>query len=172
MMTVNLLPWREQVLAKERRRYWLEALIGIAVSWALLWIALSVSNHHIKNSQERIILLRARLEKINKVLEKTKSLYQGADYQKIPDIDIQVLLNQQKRFLDVLRTIAQSMPSLVLLNQVQFENNLWRVHGIAPHIKEIVSYYKRLGNLFKKSNSLEIHQKDGLFYFQFRISLD
>lgn len=173
MIDINLLPWREKLRADQKRqkqRQMVGALLLATLIIFLLHLCLHSEGNRVK---ERLQQMHIRVEKVNKTLEEVKQLYPSLNYQKIPEVDLKLILRKQEELLLFLHKVAEVLPAAIVLRQIRYEKNSWFLQGFSTELPLIFTTLEQLKaqkpDVLNKQNWLDIKEKEGLFYFQFQL---
>lgn len=174
---MHYLPFLSWIKRLSPRKIYIKAILVLlgfiltALIWAIIHISLS---QKLISQRQKIGTLKNRLEQINQQLEKIPAMYQAIDYQKIPELDLATLVNQQHLTLRFLQRLAESTPPTLYLQQIKFEKNQWIIEGVADGVHSVLNFNELLmgenirenSMVIAQPNSLDIHEKNNLFHFR------
>jgi Tfp pilus assembly protein PilN len=166
-MAINLLPWRETLLVRKNRRYWLTILLTVMLISMITLIGryyLSYLNHHYQLSNLHL----TELIKTNQITDNGKQL--SIDYQNIQQQIklIRSVDHAQKRFWQELDFLQKSPPPIQFSNLTWVQNEL-QIQGYSSQADLIGLFIKNLekSQLFSQValGNLNQENKTGTIYF-------
>lgn len=171
MMDVNFLPWREYSKNKKRYVEWLRMIVALIFALIICFLFDRFLSYQVRETKSRVFILQKRLEGVSERMEKVRRLYQIIEYQKVPQTDLNFVLNHQQRILFFMQKISSLLSNTMILHQMYLENNAWKIEGVTAKISDVLQYAEHLKDCFKKVDSLRVQQKEGQFYFQIKMEM-
>jgi type IV pilus assembly protein PilN len=136
-MTINLLPWREELKKKQMKCFQTRLCTGVILSLSL-WIGVEISNViKLKKQEKEMDSLNLTLNALNikhikyTALEKTK--HETIHQMKFIE-DSKIKYQQILKFLD---DLGKKIPKKLYLTEIKEESNILRLSGKSPSHSEI-----------------------------------
>lgn len=160
MMTINLLPWREQIREQRKKEFvgllFLAAIIGVVI----IIISYFPVAHLIGSQQQRIDYLQQAITQEKNNLDALKTVT-AQKKQIVEQINlIQGLQNDRFRLVQLLDLLVRMVPNDAYLTRIEQQNNEILLEGRAITNAPITELIKNLNNahLFKNISLSEIKE--------------
>jgi type IV pilus assembly protein PilN len=146
MTTINLLPWRKNLRAKQKYIFFSSCFAVLLLSALLNIFWYGFLQHKINQQNDRNAYLEEILSQTQTLLNNDKKTTQKQ--QQLTD-QVRVLSelhNQRYRVVEILNTLPKLLPNNVYLTQIQFQNQQFALAGKATTDAQITDFINRLKN--------------------------
>jgi len=177
MMTINLLPWREQLRSRRKREFFSALLVMTIIGFGILLLAGRYHNVSMRAQQRVNEQLRRELLAADASMAELSRLQQRQqDIQERLSVLDQLQLTQSEQ-LALLEVVASAVPAEVQLTRLRRQDGYIQVEGVAGFSTALPELMRRIDATGKFHASLQeissIHTADGASpYSAFSLTLD
>lgn len=175
MITINLLPWREEQKIKRRYQQGLMFFLALFFSLSLICGLHVLLTGWLTMAQASILQSQQDLDQVNKKLAEFKEFYQSLSSPKTSILDRSSMEKHQQQVLQFLKQLADFLPDTLSLRHISFNELTWSLEGSAVIVGDVLRFVEQFKNSFKKEEGpglllkekkIKISPKNSLFDYQ------
>lgn len=174
LLKINLLPYREALLAKKKKEFQTLMLAAILIGFVLAGLGFFIIDNIIRGHEQRVIQLRNGIKKLDDEIAQISQLKEERQNFMARQQKVEELSNRRFEAAHILDTLNVLAPTGLYVTSIEAQDpNTYIIRGRAFSDSRTAAFMSALpGRLFSTPELLNIKRVDNAQEFSIRISIN